>query len=253
MKINWKIKLGAILLLLSVAIYTFAYFYFHEADKVLFYIVIDLAFMPLDVLLVVLIVEGLINKKEKENILEKMDMILSVFFSEVGTEILSKFSKLDSNVDKIRHVLDNIETWSDKDFKKFLREFKNSDYKFDLQVKDETEQEFFIELKQLLVEKREFLIRLLENPNLMEKDSFSTLLLGIFHLDEELEKRDFGYSNIPETDYKHLINDVDRVYSSLIYEWISYLHYLKNHYPYIFSLSIRTNPFNERANIYITE
>lgn len=252
MKINWKIKLGAILLLLSFTIYTFAYFNFHEPEKVLFYIVIDLAFMPLDVLLVVLIVEGLINKKEKDNILDKLDMIMNVFFSEIGTEMLSKFSELDINVDKIHYVLDNIESWSDKDFKKFLRKFRKSDYTFDLQLEDGKRKEFFIELQQFLIEKRGFLIRLLENPYLIEKDSFSTLLLGIFHLDEELEKREIG-DNIPETDYIHLINDIDRVYSSLIYEWINYLHYLKVHYPYMLSLAIRTNPFNTEANIHITE
>ena len=252
MKINWKIKLGILLLLLSFAIYTFAYFNFHEPDKVLFYIVIDLAFMPLDVLLVVIIVEGIINKKEKENILEKMDMIMSVFFSEVGTEILNKTSKLDLNIEKIHYVLDNIETWTDNDFKRFLRKFRKSDYNFDLHIDNEERQEFFIDLQQFLIEKRGFLIRLLENPNLMEKDTFSTLLLGFFHLDEELEKRDIG-EKIPETDYIHLINDVDRVYSSLIYEWINYLHYLKVHYPYMLSLAVRTNPFNKEANIHVTE
>lgn len=252
MKINWKIKLGVILLLLSVAIYTFAYFNFHEPDKVLFYIVIDLAFMPLDVLLVVIIVEGLINKKEKENILDKMDMFMNVFFSEIGTDMLAKFSELDININKIHNVLNSIETWSDKEFKNFLRQFRKSDYSFDLQLEDGNKQEFFIELQQFLIEKRGFLIRLLENPYLIEKDSFSTLLLGIFHLDEELEKRDIG-ENIPETDYYHLINDVDRVYSSLIYEWINYLFYLKIHYPYMLSLAIRTNPFNKEANIHITE
>ena len=252
MKINWKIKLGIILLLLSIALYIFAYFNFHEPDKVLFYIVIDLAFMPLDVLLVVIIVEGVINKKEKEAISEKMDMFLSVFFSEVGTEILSRFSKQDINVDKICDIVDNLNNWSDKEFKIFLNNFKKSDYTFSLQFKGEKREKFFIELRQFLIEKRVFLINLLENPNLMEKDDFSTLLLGIFHLDEELEKRDFK-TNIPESDYEHVINDVDRVYSSLIYEWITYLHYLKLHYPYMFSYAIRTNPFDEKANIYITE
>lgn len=208
--------------------------------------------MPLDVLLVVIIVEGLINKKEKEKILEKMDMIMGVFFSEIGTEILSKSSKLNINIDKIRHILENIEVWSDKDFKDFLKKFRKSDYEFDLQAKDEERKEFFIELQQFLLEKRGFLIGLLENQNLMEKDDFSNLIQGIFHLDEELENRDFETS-IPESDYEHLINDVNRVYSSLIYEWIIYLQYLKINYPYMFSLAVRTNPFDEKADIHITE
>jgi len=250
MKINWKIKLAVVLLLTSIALYTFAFIYFHDLDHVLFYIIIDLAFMPLDVLLVVIIVEGIINKKEKEAISEKMDMILSVFFSEVGTEILTKFSELDINVDKINQIVANINTWSDKDFKKFLKSIKKEDYEFDLKLSDEERVEFFKGLQEFLLDKRVFLINLLENPNLMEKDDFSALLLGIFHLDEELEKRDFK-TNIPESDYQHIIGDVDRVYFSLIFQWIKYLHYLNIHYPYMFSLAIRTNPFNKKAEIYV--
>ena len=252
MKINWKIKLGAILLLLSIGIYTFAYFNFHASGEVIFYIILDLAFLPLDVLLVVIIVEGIMNKKEKEQILEKMDMILSAFFSELGTEILSKLNKLNYNEEKIDQILDNIEKWPDKDFKKFLKEFKSSDYEFDIELKETNKDEFLIELRQILIEKREFLIRLLENPNLLEKDGFSNLLLGLFHLTDELEKRDFKDTR-PDSDYKHLIGDINRVYSYLIYEWIDYLHYLKNHYPFMFSFAIRTNPFNKNAKIYINE
>ena len=38
-------------------------------------------------------------------------------------------------------------------------------------------------------QKRDFLLRLLENPNLLEHDSFANLLLAVFHLTEELAQR----------------------------------------------------------------
>ena len=250
MKTNWKIKLGIVLLLVSLIVYLIAYFNLHDPDKVIFHLVVDLAFMPLDVLLVVLFVEGIINKKEKEKSMEKMDMITSVFFSKIGTVILSKLSTLDINMDKIQHIVENIGKWSEKDFKKFLKEFKNSDYGFYLERGYSIEQEFFIELQKFLIEKRDFLIRLIENPSLMEKDNFSNLILGILHLDDELEKRDFE-KPITKPDYNHLIIDISRVYSSLIYEWVSYLHYIKIHYPYMFSIAIRTNPFDSNADIYV--
>jgi hypothetical protein len=252
LKLNWKIKLGILLLVISILLYAFAYFNFHEPDRVLFYIVIDLAFMPLDVFIVVLIVEGIISKKEKEVILEKLDMIMSVFFSEIGTDLLSKFSRLDHDEEEILFILSNISDWSERDFRKYLRKLKTVDYHFNLQLEDQEMKEFFIDLQQFLIEKRGFLIRLLENPNLLEKDSFSNLLLAIFHLDEELEKREFE-EDLPASDYQHLTGDIDRVYSSLIYEWVNYLHYLKLHYPYMVSIAIRTNPFNKDATIYIDE
>lgn len=48
--------------------YSFAFFALNEHEKVIFYLVIDFAFMPLDVLVVVLVVEGIINKKKRKKI-----------------------------------------------------------------------------------------------------------------------------------------------------------------------------------------
>ena len=66
MKINWKLKLAIGLIIASAILYTIAYFGFHEPDKVIFYIVIDLAFIPLDILIVALVIESLIEKKERD-------------------------------------------------------------------------------------------------------------------------------------------------------------------------------------------
>ena len=248
MKTNWKIKLGFILLLVSFIAYIIAYFKLHDSEKVIFHLVVDLAFMPLDVLIVVLFVEGLISRKEKEKAHEKTDMITSVFFSKIGTVLLSKFSTSDINMDKIRQIVEDIEKWSEKDFKKFLKDFRSSDYEFYLEPECLEKQDFFIELQKLLIEKQDFLIRLIENPNLMEKDNFSDLILGILHLENELEKRNFE-KTITESDYNHLMGDISRIYSGLIYEWVHYLRHIKTHYPYMFSFAIRTNPFDYNADV----
>ena len=42
------------------------------------------------------------------------------------------------------------------------------------------------ELKLFLISKRNFLLMLLENPNLLEHDAFTDLLRAVFHLTEEL-------------------------------------------------------------------
>jgi hypothetical protein len=34
----------------------------------------------------------------------------------------------------------------------------------------------------------------------------------------------------------------------LVLEWVSYMRYLKEHYPYLFSLAMRTNPFDAEAS-----
>ncbi len=60
--------------------------------------------------------------------------------------------------------------------------------------------------------------------------------------------KNFVVSELPETDLMHLSGDVQRVYSSIVREWLDYLRHLQEDYPYLFSLAIRTNPFDRSAS-----
>jgi hypothetical protein len=106
-------------------------------------------------------------------------------------------------------------------------------------------------LREFLVNRRGFLLGLLENPNLLEHETFTELLWAVFHLSEELESRP-GFEFIPETDYHHLIGDIKRAYMQLVMEWLDYMKHLKKEYPYLFSLAMRTNPFDPTATPIIT-
>ncbi len=53
---------------------------------------------------------------------------------------------------------------------------------------------------------------------------------------------------LPESDIRHIAGDVDRVYGQLAHFWLEYMKYLKNSYPYLFSLAVRMNPFDECAS-----
>lgn len=101
-------------------------------------------------------------------------------------------------------------------------------------------------LKTFLTGKREFLLRLLANPNLLEHDAFTNLLWAVFHLTDELVHRK-DISTISDKDYAHLAGDVKRAYVLLISEWLDYMKHLKTNYPYLFSLAMRTNPFDLAA------
>jgi hypothetical protein len=92
----------------------------------------------------------------------------------------------------------------------------------------------------------------MENPNLLEHESFSNLLLAVFHLTEELDKR-VDLRKLPASDYAHLRGDIKRAYIILIAQWLDYMQHLHGQYPYLFSLAIRTNPFNPEASIEISE
>lgn len=125
---------------------------------------------------------------------------------------------------------------------KICKSVKNHDYNINSKRGD------LEAVRNFLKEKRQFLLNLLENPNLLEHESFTNLLWAVFHFTEELVHRR-SLRGLPETDYKHLAGDLKRVYHLLIAEWLNYMKHLKENYPYLFSLAMRTNPFDANAVI----
>jgi hypothetical protein len=100
--------------------------------------------------------------------------------------------------------------------------------------------------------KRNFMLRLLENPNLLEHETFTELLMAVFHLTEELGHRQ-SCSELCQADRNHFGGDIKRAYLLLIYEWLGYMKHLKQNYPYLFSLALRTNPFDPEASVEVRE
>ncbi|MPN25934.1 hypothetical protein SDC9_173355 [bioreactor metagenome] len=84
---------------------------------------------------------------------------------------------------------------------------------------------------------------MLENPNLLEHETFTDMLWAVFHLTDELLARE-NIESLPESDIKHLENDVKRVFNSILVQWVGYMNHLKSDYPYLFSLELRRNPFS---------
>ncbi|MDO8869889.1 MAG: hypothetical protein Q7V10_03955 [Methanobacteriaceae archaeon] len=76
---NWEIKTGLVLILISSMIYFCVYMIFHDAKTVFFYIGIDLAFIPLESLILVLVIERVIINKEKAMMMEKLNMVIGAF------------------------------------------------------------------------------------------------------------------------------------------------------------------------------
>ena len=99
------------------------------------------------------------------------------------------------------------------------------------------------DLKALLLSKRELLLRIIENPTLLENESFSNLLWALFHLTDELAFRD-DLDSLPKPDAKHMETDMERAYGLLILEWMKFMRHLKDKYPYLFHFEVRNNPFS---------
>jgi hypothetical protein len=162
----------------------------------------------------------------------------------VGTSLLAHFSDCDPKLDRIREGLIVTDDWSDEEFSRASKHLKNYTYSVDIQQVD------LACLRSFFMGKRDFLVRLLENPRLLEHETFTKLLQAVFHLAEELEKRE-DVHRLPDTDYQHLAGDIKRVYVLLVEEWLDYMKYLKDAYPYLFSLAMRTNPFDQNASVIV--
>ena len=238
---KWQIWLGLVLILLSVSLYLLHYFLFHDNHHIWIFLVGDIAFVPIEVLLVTLIIHRLLNIREKRSLLNKLNMVIGTFYSEVGTVLLKTLSAFDPHSDKISRELIPTPDWTDREFSQLRQKLKAYEYTIDYRRGD------LKGLKNFLLEKRPFLLSLLENPNLLEHDSFTNLLWAVFHLSEELGHR-HDVKGLRDSDYQHLCGDIKRVYALLVSEWIDYTSHLKKAYPYLFSLAMRTNPFDPDAS-----
>jgi len=240
-KLNWQIALVIILIVLSVVFYVLHFFIFKDAHHIFIYLLGDIAFVPIEVLLVTLIIHRLLSIREKRAMLNKLNMVIGAFFSEVGTMLLKYFVQFDSCFEQIRKDLIVNNAWDDGYFSK--TEINLHSYACSIEPRKGNLES----IRSFLIKKRDFLLALLENPNLLEHESFTELLWAVFHLTEELQyRKDIG--SLPESDYQHLAGDIKRAYILLMSQWLEYMKHLKNNYPYLFSLALRTNPMDPDAS-----
>ncbi|XHH08001.1 MAG: hypothetical protein ACFCUE_10540 [Candidatus Bathyarchaeia archaeon] len=243
---NWQIALALILLALSGLVYSIHYLMFGDLHHILIYLIGDIAFLFIDVLIVTLVLHHLLVHREKRSILKKLNIVIDTFFSETGTDLLKFCLKYDCNPKDFSNKLLVKKDWSNKDFLIAKQSLQPRNANVDCKRYD------LDQLKIYLIDRRQFILNLLDNQNLVEHESFTDLLLAILHLTDELANR-HDFTRLPESDYEHLSEDIKRVYSQLVLQWLDYIRHLKRDYPYLFSLAIRTNPFDEHASIEVLE
>jgi hypothetical protein len=238
-----QLILSVFLILLSIILYSIHFIYFKDLHHILIYLVGDIAFLPLEILFVSFIFHKTLEYREKKNTFKKLNMVVGAFFSESGTKLLELFADSDLNIKELQSKLIIKNNWGNKDFKlalNFIEKYNIKIGRLDL-----------VELKLFLKEKREFMLKIIENPALLEHELFSELMMAIFHLEEELSNR-IDVLNLRKNDEEHIYLDIQRAYKLLIREWVLYIQHLKSDYPYLFSFAIRTNPFDKNSKVEIS-
>ncbi|MGB9175868.1 MAG: hypothetical protein WCB46_03935 [Methanoregula sp.] len=241
---RWMLRTGIVLVTLSLALYIVLYLIFRDARIEMFSFLGNLAFIPIQVLVITLIIEKMLESREKQQRMEKLNMVIGTFFSTAGTPLLGLLVRADPCIDTLRQRLVVRDSWRKSDF----AEMKEVMQEYSCGV--EIDRIDLDAARDFLLKNEEFMLMLVENPMVFEHESFTDLILAISHLTEELKARD-RLSGLPKDDTAHLAIDFRRVYSRLIPEWLRYMEYLQTHYPYLFNLAMRKNPFDTSASVVI--
>jgi hypothetical protein len=243
-KHRWLILFGLALVAISVVVYLIDYAIFRDGRHLFMFMLHDLAFVPIEVLFVTLIIHRLLQNHEKLAMLGKMNMAVGAFYTEVGTQLLRLFARLEQVGSGGRDELRMDAGWPPDRFDELAGKLAAETFQPRISPED------LSGMRDLLVKKKSFLLGLLQNPNLLEHESFTDLLWSVLHLAEELESRE-SFTGLPASDLQHLAGDVRRARSILLVEWIRYMKHLRTQYPYLFSLAVRRNPFDAAASVVI--
>ncbi len=236
---DWRVRWGVGFLMVAALFNGVHFLLFRDAEYISKFIIAQLGFLPVSVFLVTVVLNQLLARREKAALLNKMNMVIGAFFSEVGNGLLGFFN-LDFLDDQTRRRFMVRADWQTAMFDEAEAAGAGCNFKTGCRRED------FQAMRRFLLERRDFLLALLANPNLLEHDSFTETLWAVLHLTEELACRE-DLTTLPEKDVDHLMGDIERAFKAVFFEWLSYMRHLQADYPYLFSLAVRTNPLNPQG------
>jgi len=242
---RWQVEIAATLIVAAIVVYALRWWLFPSESfhtEMVRYLLDDIAFLFIQVLLVSMLIDGLMQRRQRETTLDKLNMIVGAFFTQCGTDLLGRIAKLDTRLDAVREDLLVRATWKARDYEHAMQAFRAHEAVIELSASD------LAVLRERLDQEKAYLLSLLGNQALLEHEAFTDLLWAVAHLTEELHAR-ADFDHLPAPDRSHLTVDVKRAYTLLGVQWIDYLRHLQVQYPFLFSLSVRTNPLDPEASV----
>jgi hypothetical protein len=203
------------------------YLIFGQLENTEYYSLMNLCFIPINILAVTLMFEKLVERRAKLERVSKLNMLVGLFFSDIGFTLLKLIVAGDEKI----HALDLDFT----DLKSCETKLKSHNH----QVVFENIN--YSELKELVIGARDILSSLISNESILEHETFADLLMSLMHLRDEIIF--IKYTELTPDDCSHLKGDLTRVYENLTFQWINYLSHLRQFYPYQYSGAIKFNPF----------
>lgn len=236
-----RILLGTFLILLSVGLHALHFAIFKDMHHILIFLLADLAFIPLEVFFVSMVLDNLIEKREHSKIVKKINMIVGLFYQELGNKLLSIIVHADENINSDDITVNY--SWNSENYNLLKDKIKNHKHNINIDKINLADCESIIERSHNMI------TNLIMNQALQEHEKFTDVLMSVFHLSEELKQRPL--KDLTVDDLEHLKFDIVRVYTNLSLVWVEYLQYLQEEYPYLFLTAVTNNPYDKRQRAVI--
>jgi hypothetical protein len=241
-KMNMKrtVLLGIMLFLFSVVLYFLNFLLYGDAHHLMEAFTEELAFMPVYVFITAVFAERMLSRSEKAEMSRRTNALVGTFYNEIGYDIVKKLIKFDSNSETLNTKI-SIDSGLDPQKAKAIHRLAET-YTYGAPKGKED----ILEIGDLLSAKKDFMLIMMSNASLLEKDEFSELLLSVNHIHEALKTID-DISAISDALVDHFHSDLQKAYRCLIGVWVSYLSFIKKEDPYLYMLAIAKNPFKGEA------
>ncbi|PWX13203.1 hypothetical protein CYK67_04375, partial [Clostridium perfringens] len=152
------LMIGIGLIGLSLILHYVHYLIFQDLHHTLIFLFADIAFIPMEVFFTTLVIDKLLEKREKEHLRDKLSMLIGVFFSELGTDILNTFVYADDNTEIIAKEALVTKEWNKNEFKNLEKLVDEYEYDIDIKKVD------LIALEKKLNAQKDLVINLITNP-----------------------------------------------------------------------------------------
>jgi len=230
-----------LLLILSAGLYALQLALFRDARDTRFYLLQDLAFLPVQIAVVTIVVGKIINAREKRDRVAKTKMLAGTFFSELGNELLGLLLPCAENRGELTLRLQVGQDWKPGDFQAAAASLR------EMRMPVSCPGDTLEAVKALLLRQRMSILVLSSNPALLEHEDFTDMLWAVFHLSDELTARG-SLSGLAKADAAHLNADAERVLRALLLNWLCHMDHIRSEYPYLFLLAVQQNPLAAEKN-----
>jgi len=216
-------KVVMILIAVSAVIYLLQIAIFHDERTTAFYILQDLAFMPVTIAIATLVVGEIMNEQEKKDRLEKTRMLTSSFFTGMGAYLMHGILGM-TNADAFIHGV----VRSGADLPETEEEIRKKIQEAKLTV--HIDAAGYTKARQIITANQTNILVIASNPLIIEHECFTEMLWGVFHLMDEFRLRG-SWDDLSKDDIYHFNQDFEEVLRLMLMNWVGNARYLKETYP----------------------